>query len=154
MESSFRGERHAHTCAGCLHWAATLLTDAFQRSRWAHQIRIHIFTLDLNECLCESTEFSPDILRLKLFLCYIRGCITLADSLTARGPSEVVTRTPHPISASKQLTQLLFSQRQRVCRRLRCNQNSWENRIFYMQNKQCGGNKTFRRAVRSFQESI
>lgn len=57
MESSFRGGRHAHTCAGCLHWAATLLADAFQRSRWAHQIRIHIFTLDLNECLCESTEF-------------------------------------------------------------------------------------------------
>lgn len=98
--------------------------------------------------------YSPDILRLKLFLCYIRGCITFSDSLTARGPSEVVTRIPHPISVSKQLTQLLFSRRQRVCRRLRCNQNSWENRIFYMQNKQCGGNKTFRRAVRSFQESI
>lgn len=98
--------------------------------------------------------YSPDILRLKLFLCYIRGCITFSDSLTARGPSEVVTRIPHPISVSKQLTQLLFSRRQRVCHRLRCNQNSWENRIFYMQNKQCGGNKTFRRAVRSFQESI
>lgn len=42
----FEEGSHAHTCAGCLHWAATPLADAFQRSRWAHQIRIHIFTLD------------------------------------------------------------------------------------------------------------
>lgn len=52
MESSFRGESHAHTCAGCLHLAGTLHADAFQRSRWAHQIRIHVFTLDLNVCVC------------------------------------------------------------------------------------------------------
>lgn len=48
MGSSFRGGRHAHTCAGCLHWAGTLHADAFQRSRWAHQIRIHVFTLDFS----------------------------------------------------------------------------------------------------------
>lgn len=94
--------------------------------------------------------------RLKLFLCYVRGCTTLSNRLTAKGPSDVVTHIPHPIFffVSKQLTQLLFSWRQRVRRRLRGNQNSWENGIFYMQNKQCGGNKTFRRAVSSFQESI
>lgn len=52
MESSFRGGRHAHTCAGCLHWAGTLHGDAFQRSRWAHQIRIHVFTLDFSLPKC------------------------------------------------------------------------------------------------------
>lgn len=74
-----------------------------------------------------------------------------SERLTARGPSGAVA---HPWSASKRLTRLSFSRRQRVWRRLRRNQNSWENRIFYMQNKQCGGNKTSSRAVRSFQESI
>ena len=52
MESSFRGGRHAHTCACCLHWAGTLHADAFQRSRWAHQIRIHVFTLDFSLPKC------------------------------------------------------------------------------------------------------
>lgn len=69
---------------------------------------------------------SLDILRLELFLCYVRGCISLSFSLTARGPSEVVTRIPHPISVSKRLTELLFSRRQRVCR----NQNSWKIESF------------------------
>lgn len=52
MESSFRGGRPAHTCADCLHWAGTLHADAFQRSRWAHQIRIHVFTLDFSLPKC------------------------------------------------------------------------------------------------------
>lgn len=48
MESSFSGGRHAHTCAGCLHWDGTLHADAFQHSRWAHQIRILVFMLDFS----------------------------------------------------------------------------------------------------------
>ena len=65
MESSFRGGRHAHTCAGCLHWAGTLHADAFQRSRWAHQIRIHVFTLDFSlpkrvyMCVCDTGFCTP-----------------------------------------------------------------------------------------------
>lgn len=43
--------------------AWTLHADAFQRSRWAHQIRIRVFTLDLDVRACESRRCpeTPDV---------------------------------------------------------------------------------------------
>lgn len=52
MESSFSGGSLAHKCTGCLHWAKSLHTDAFQRSRWAHQIQILLFMLDFSLPKC------------------------------------------------------------------------------------------------------
>lgn len=75
MESSFRGGRHAHTCTGCLHWAGTLHADAFQRSRWAHQIRIHVFTLDFS--LPKSVHVSQDS-------CALSWYVKTGDSLASQ----------------------------------------------------------------------
>lgn len=58
MESSFGESRracaqtHIHTCTDCLHWAETVQDDAFLLSRWAHQIRILVFTLDFSLPKC------------------------------------------------------------------------------------------------------
>lgn len=48
-------ERGVHTRVLAVYIKAwTLHADAFRRSRWAHQIRIHVFTLDLKVCICVS----------------------------------------------------------------------------------------------------
>lgn len=125
MESSFRGGRHAHTCAGCLHWAGKLHADAFQHSWWAHQIRILVFTLDFSlpkyAHICGLCLHSYNLIWIYLFLFYffvqkfalLYNIFCLCHfhaTLYLWHFSECwVTCSPHPFSVSKQLTQLMSS---------------------------------------------
>lgn len=162
MESSFPASRHEHTCAGCLHWAKTPHADAFLRSRWAHQIRILVFTLDfsLPKCvhLCLSVTPSAGIKAEGiLFSENFRSFSYITVRLTPQSDCCVVSGGHvHPTSIFlllKLTPPRSSAQQAKGLPPLRQSKFTRKWNPLYA-NKQCGRNKTFRGAVRSFQESI
>lgn len=164
MESSFReGDMHTHALVFTL--GRKLHDDTFQRSRWAHQSLGRVFTLDffspksIHMCTLCAVSWYVRSVRVcqelnSYFKHFCKVCLSSGSAcLRFDGPTAGVTWLP---PTSHFWLKTVNSPCPQLCTGTGsyCNQNSQENGILYMQNKQCGGNKTFRRAVRSFQESI